>query len=559
MDLLCSRNYINFIKTINSADNFSINTQEAVSYIADELKIAKIEVFFEISRQYKKINGNDYSNVLFESDFHDYNRNSKVVYKKFTPSVGDITYYAYCFDDAEEWSAEEKEIIDFILENIHTSASKAKLIENFNTVLSTDLDTGIYNPSALYKYIDRIIDKGEVTGFSAVFINVKNLKYYNENYGMSVGNNILFYIAKTLSNFCDDGEKICRLGGDNFALFIRTSRKQQWIEKLKSLYYDVNVNGKTKRCFIGVYAGMAEIPADAKTSNQALAPANNAYRVAKFMLKTDFLEYSEEISKMMNHRKEVAAEYKNAMASGDLKVYYQPKVDLKTYKLCGAEALSRWEYKGEIKSPFWYIPILEQTNAICELDIYNLEIVCKNIKEWIDQGITPVCISINFSRKHLANPELVENIISIIKKYNIPKEYIEIEITETTDTTEYTALINFITELRKNDIAVSIDDFGTGFSSLNILKDVPVDIIKLDKSFLDDTDYGDRMSIVVSDLVSMAKHLRIKTVSEGVETKNQAQFLENISCDIAQGYYFDKPLSHDNFVSLLIKGEYPKN
>lgn len=246
------------------------------------------------------------------------------------------------------------------------------------------------------------------------------------------------------------------------------------------------------------------------------------------------------------------------MAKKDLKVFYQPKVNLKTYELCGAEALSRWEYNGEIKSPFWYIPILESTDRICELDIYNLEIVCSDIRNWLDSGLKPVTVSINFSRRHLANKNLVSDIVGIIEKYNIPKELIEIEITETTDVGEYATLLEFINELHENNISVSVDDFGTGFSSLNILKDVPVDIIKFDKTLLDETEFKDKMKIVFTNLVNMAKNLNIKTVSEGVETKDQAHLLKNIECDIAQGYYFDKPLSHDAYTEHLKEKIYNK-
>jgi diguanylate cyclase (GGDEF)-like protein len=550
---------MNFFKTISNSTDFFINSQEAIAFIADDLKIAKVEAIFKINKQYKKISGNDYSKVLYSSDIYDYDDDNVITYTAYTPTIGDITYKAYLIENSEPLTFEERDNIDFVLENINLVVSKMKLTENVDFAVSRDIDTGVMNMAAFYKFIQRILENGEAGNYASVFLNVKGMKYYNESYGMNVGNMILSQFAKTLYNFCDKNEAVCRLGGDNFAMFIRKTKKTQIEEKLKAIPIELIVRNKKIKCMLSAYAGYAEVKDEKATPNQVIQPANNAYCHAKYVEKVDFMEYNEEIDNIQRHQKEVMTAFMPALKTGDMKVYYQPKVELETYRLCGAEALSRWEYNGELKSPYWYIPVLEQTNAICELDIYNFELVCRDIREWLDQGITPVRISINFSRRHLTVGNLTDRLVEIMNRYNIPKEYIEVEITETTDEAEYGTLVAFIDELRKNNIVVSIDDFGTGFSSLNILKDIPVDIIKLDKSFLDKTQFVDRMSILVSDLVQMAKDLNIKTVSEGVETKSQAKFLAGINCDIAQGYYFDKPLPHDKFTEQLKKGVYEKN
>ena len=344
-------------------------------------------------------------------------------------------------------------------------------------------------------------------------------------------------------------------------MLIKTDKTDFWKETLSSVPVEIVPQGQQKavKCFISCYAGFAKINTKNIESHESLIlPANMAFQYAKYIKKINFADFTGDIEKTLLHQKEVLENFKPAMAKKELKVFYQPKVNLKTYELCGAEALSRWEYKGEIKSPFWYIPILENTDRICELDIYNLEIVCSDIREWLDSGLKPVTVSINFSRRHLSNKNLVSDIVRIIEKYNIPKELIEIEITETTDVGEYATLLEFINGLHENNISVSVDDFGTGFSSLNILKDVPIDIIKFDKTLLDETEFKDKMKIVFTNLVNMAKNLNIRTVSEGVETKDQAHLLKNIECDIAQGYYFDKPLSHDEYTEHLKEKIYNK-
>lgn len=556
---LCSDNFKNFFKTINSSSGVFMNSQEAINYIADETGIALVKADVEISKKYKKINGNDFVQILYSSDLFEFEKEEPVTIQSEISSVGMVTVKAFRRENSEPWSSDEKESVKFILENIIMAISALKMSENVKTLLTIDIETGILNPPAFYEYLAKRTYQRTLDGYSTVFINIKNMKLWNAKYGMPAGNQILTQFSRYLHNYCDETEKLCRLGGDNFAMVIRTEKTDFWKETLMAVPTEVVPPGKRSpvKCYIESYAGFAPINMElVKDRESLIQPANTALKFAKYIKKVNFGDFSKEIEDVLRHQREVIQEFKPAMERGDLKIFYQPKVNLKTYELCGAEALSRWEFEGQIKSPFWYIPILEESDRICELDIYNLERVCKDIRNWLDNGIEPVTVSINFSRRHLANKNLVSEIVGIVNKYKIPKNLLEIEITETTDVGEYSSLLGFINELHSNDISVSVDDFGTGFSSLNILKDVPVDIIKFDKSLLDETEFKDKMKVVFTNLINMAGDLNIKTVSEGVETKDQAHFLKNIDCDIAQGYYFDKPLSHDDYTEHLVEKLY---
>lgn len=561
MSFLCSDNFVNFYRKLTSLDNSNLffrDVQNALDFIAPDLNISRIVCEIKIDPRFSRINGNDSSNVIYHNLIGEPNEDSPVSLIATSESVGDVTYKAFQIKDTEPWDRFAKDQILFILQTLHSIASKVKLSDNFRTALSTDSLTGISNNARLVSSVNRSIRDGSIGSYCCFFMNVKRFKYYNSEYGFKNGNVIMTYVANALANFCEGGETVCRTGGDNFIMLVRKARKESWLEFINGIPMELPVNGKREKLLIQFHTGIYSARGTETNHNELLEPANAAYGIAKNVKMIPALEYTDDVKSIYEHRDLVLSTYQKAMMENDMLVYYQPKVDLTSYKLCGAEALSRWRYHGEIKTPYWYIPTLEQSNAICELDMYNLDIVCRNIRQWLDDGITPVRISINFSRRHLSNPSLVKDILNIINKYNVPKNYLEIEVTETVDTVEYSALTRFISDLHDNGLLVSIDDFGTGVSSLNLLKDIPVDIIKLDKSFLSETEFKKKLSIVISDLIKMAKDLGIHTIMEGVETKEQAEFLENIFCDAAQGYYFDKPLSHSDFTNILKRGGYIK-
>lgn len=248
--------------------------------------------------------------------------------------------------------------------------------------------------------------------------------------------------------------------------------------------------------------------------------------------------------------------FAEALTNEEFKVYYQPKVRLEDNSLCGCEALVRWLRHGKVVPPMEFIPALEQDGSVCELDFYVFDRVCADIRKWLDDGIEPVKVSVNFSKHHLKNPETAENIIGIINRYDIDTKYIEVELTESACYEDVSELQDFLRELSNNNISVSIDDFGTGYSSLSLLKDLMVDIIKLDQSFVRAIDSGEGEEVrndmvIIKNIVTMIRELNMDVIAEGVETLDEAGFLREVKCNMAQGYLFDKPMPHDDFDRLL--------
>ncbi|WP_455717695.1 EAL domain-containing protein, partial [Anaerosporobacter sp.] len=235
-------------------------------------------------------------------------------------------------------------------------------------------------------------------------------------------------------------------------------------------------------------------------------------------------------------------------------VYYQPKFDLSTECVIGAEALVRWKHpQYGFLSPAEFIPIFEKNGFISELDYYVWDCVCQKLDSWIETGHQLMPISVNVSRVDLYNPKLPELLFGLIMKYNIPIQYLHLEITESAYTDNAKRMIDIVNQIRQIGFVIEMDDFGTGYSSLNMLSDLPIEILKLDMSFLKNNVGRSSGRSVIQFVINLAKWLGLFVVAEGVETQEQAIFLKNMGCDYAQGYYYSKPIEDADFEKLLLE------
>ena len=234
-----------------------------------------------------------------------------------------------------------------------------------------------------------------------------------------------------------------------------------------------------------------------------------------------------------------------ALEKRQFQMYLQPKYSISTEEMVGAEALVRWVHPERgIISPMEFIPLFEKNGFVIKMDQYIWEEACRVIREWIDKGIKPVPISVNVSRKHLKDQSFIDILNALIVKYQIPKQYLEIEITETIEEGEINKSVAL---LKENGYTLLMDDFGSGYSSLNMLKDTKFDVIKIDRGFLQDFIGSDRGQKIVEHTIKMTKSIGLDMVAEGVETKEQAVFLQNCGCDTAQGFYYAKPMTLEDF------------
>lgn len=248
---------------------------------------------------------------------------------------------------------------------------------------------------------------------------------------------------------------------------------------------------------------------------------------------------------------DVLALFPEALKNEEFLVYFQPKVSLRNYRLAGAEALVRWKHGNSFIFPDQFIPQLEQDGAICELDFYMLDHVCQNLRHWLDQGHRLFKVSVNLSRAHLRDEKLVEMIVQTIDKHNVPHELIEIELTETTTDVGFAELRKVIDGLHEQMISTSVDDFGMGYSSMNLIRELPWDVLKIDKCFLPKSENDRRQYVMLKHIISLAQDIGLDTIVEGVETIEHVKMLKENNCFLAQGYFFDKPLPIEEFEKRL--------
>lgn len=261
-----------------------------------------------------------------------------------------------------------------------------------------------------------------------------------------------------------------------------------------------------------------------------------------------YVIYTDEMEEKLILETRIEEEMKKALNDKEFKVFYQPKVDLKTKKLVGAEALIRWvKPDGTMIFPDQFIPVFERNGFIEELDYYVLNEVSEYIVNRVKNDLPTFPISVNQSRYLFSNPQYVDNIFAIMKNTGVDGQLIELEVTETFYIENHTRLVRVVNQLKECNIKIAIDDFGSGYSSLNLLTEMPADILKIDREFLTDSEKSQAKRDVIENVVELAHKLNMKVVCEGVETIEQEKFLENISCDIAQGYYYSKPISIKEF------------
>ncbi len=442
----------------------------------------------------------------------------------------------------------EIQAVKLICDDLFIFLGRTRLMSAIHHASQTDAMTGAPNLPQLIQLGIGLKASKKLQNYTGLFINLKNYKYINQSKGPAIGDKGIIAFANTVMAMCHDDEKMARLGGDNFFILVKRENKEKFIQRLSPLQITIPFpQGQpislNIHCRIGVYDVQ---PTD--TMNEVMHCASIALDEARRHPGNDVVYFAKPMLDTVSHEKEISSLFHEALKRQEFVVYYQPKVSVDDKTLCGCEALVRWNRNGHIVTPGDFLPILEKEASVCQLDFYVFHKVCSDIRSWIDSGIEPVRVSSNFSRLHLSNKNLAEDILKIMKEFDIDSKYIEIELTEASDYEDKVAMQKFVNQLRQNDISVSIDDFGTGYSTFNALKDLNVNIIKLDKSLLDNIgDSKHHDEVVIKNMVNMINELNLEVVAEGVENSKQLDFLQNAKCSTVQGFIYDKPLTKEEF------------
>lgn len=405
--------------------------------------------------------------------------------------------------------------------------------------------TGLRNKESFFEIAQDCMQANPDDDYAVIVMDIDKFSVINDVYGMKTGDEVLCYVAEAIKKHTDD-DCICRMYSDNFAMLLKNKSDDsimrimdEIVDNIKHYPLDINIIVS-----YGIYkVEDTSLPVSMMCDWAGYAKKaikGNALKFGQF--------YDEQLRDSMLEDQMMESEMEQALEDGQFRLYLQPKMDILTSKVIGAEALVRWIHptKGMIM-PNRFIPLFEKNSFIIRMDIYLWEQVCKVLRRWIDEGKNPVPISINLSRLHIVDPTLKDTLLSLTGKYDIPHELLEIEITETAFMDQTRTIQQCVQELKALGFNVSIDDFGSGYSSLNMLKEIDVDTLKIDRGFLNEVVATSRGKTIISHTIAMANDLNLNVISEGVETVEQAEFLVKNGCRSAQGFLYSKPLSIQNY------------
>lgn len=375
--------------------------------------------------------------------------------------------------------------------------------------------------------------------------DIEKFKLINTTYGEDKGTEILNFINNGLSTVCTNAQVYIRLSADVFMICTAFDDIFE-IERLISIIEERfgSYDGISYKLVFGVniitdktipIRKMGDRAAIARQGIKGNAIKNVAY-------------YTDNQESTLVSRKYIEDRMDAALANNEFVMFLQPKYSISGGKVVGAEALVRWiSPERGIISPGEFIPIFEKNHFIVKLDRCIWEQVCKTIRDWIDMGVEPISVSVNISRVHLENDNFIKILSELVEKYRVPKELLEIEITESADSSGTDSMI---IKLHDEGYVLLMDDFGSGYSSLNMLKNTPFDVIKIDRDFFSEFMLSDRGKKIIAHTISMSKDIGMGLVAEGIETEEQAKFISDCGCDIAQGFYYSKPVCRADFEKL---------
>lgn len=415
--------------------------------------------------------------------------------------------------------------------------------------VSYDELTGLYNKTAFCQKGQELLEEFPDRKFEIMCFDIERFKVINDLFGEEMGDRILRYFANFFKEMKLDAGIYARIHSDKFIMLYPSEGKnrQRFIKSLKLLASSFTLGYRVMLSF-GVYIiDDRSIPVSMMCDRATLALMKSK--------RSGIMECTEYDETMRHHimtEQTIVNDMTDALQRGEFVLYMQPKYDVATERVVGAEALVRWMHptRGEI-SPSEFIPVFEHNGFIFQLDQFVWEESCRLLRKWLDEDRNPPPVSVNVSRVDFYSTQLVNIIEKLVNKYRLPRELLELEITESAYTDNPQQIVRVVKELQSKGYKILMDDFGSGYSSLNMLKELPVDVLKIDLKFLDDTNENGRGGNILNSVVRMAKWMQLPVVVEGVETRQQVDFLRTIGCDYVQGYYFSRPIPVAEYAHLL--------
>ena len=428
---------------------------------------------------------------------------------------------------------------------------EAKKDEKLELLATVDLLTGLMTYGHFLNECDKKIkeDPDHVNKYAFLFFNVTSFKIYNDQKGHQAGNAFLKNVGQIIQDAFPDSY-VSRQADDHYVAFVLNENLTQKFDTIRGRVRELDADLKPN-----ITIGYNIIIND-EEAQAGVEKARYANSALKRVNRNDYFQYDEAMHDRFNLIQYIVSNVDDAVEKGWIVAYYQPVVFAKDGTLCGVEALARWvDPKFGFLNPAVFIGALEDAHLAYKVDLAMLDIVCRNMRKVLDSGNRVVPCSINISRSDFSVVDIPEEVARITKKHNIPTEYLHIEITESALLDEQVDLVDATTRLKKNGFALWLDDFGSGYSSFNTLKDFAFDVVKLDMEFLKGFDKNEKSKPVIDSVIKMADNIKMGTLCEGVETKEQMEFLKKIGCQRLQGYLFSKPITYEELNEKIAKKE----
>lgn len=447
---------------------------------------------------------------------------------------------AICFFDSNR----NRQSISYLFTNIN---ERAEIEQNLKFYSEKDTLTALPNMRAFLQSAQVLIEEHPEEEYEIVRMDIERFRIISEMFGIDEGDKLLKFIAVKIQEYLDEEDEVayCRIASDVFAMCIpvHSYSVDTMIQKLQKAVTEYPKNYEVVLSFGRYYV--------TKEDREQKVPVSNLVdraAAAQITIKGNYLQhvavYDESIRKKEADEAMILSEMNHALENGEFQVYLQPKVNMQTGKIIGSEALVRWQHPGKgLISPAAFVPVFEKNGFIIEIDKYMICNTCAIIRRWIDSGIPVYPVSVNLSRLNLYNKRIIQDIREYVEEYQIPREYISFEITESAFSGDNSYIKILAEKLQKEHFKVLMDDFGSGYSSLNTLKEIPVDVLKIDLKFLPAGENDEKANLIIKHVVEMAVDLDLMIIVEGVEREEQVEFLTKIGCKIAQGFYYYRPIS----------------
>ena len=427
--------------------------------------------------------------------------------------------------------------------------------ERLRVLAYRDVLTNLPNRISFFDTVTNHILKFPHKKKALIFFDIDNFKHINDTLGYLVGDQLIIAIGERLTNLIDDNKSVYRISGDEFVLFIHgyeyqrevESVAQQLIKSIRESYAFANITLN-----ISVSAGIVLYPLHGVDTDTLFKCADIAMSYAKSKNRGGYSFYHETMEATLKERMIISNELRRALDKNEFQLYYQPQLNLETGNICKLEALLRWcnENLGNVP-PSKFIEVAEATHIINPIGDWVLNEACRFLKELHNIGYSHIRISINVSAIQLMQVDFVDKIINTLKHYKLDPKYLELEVTESVLIESYENIREKLGLLKSKGISIALDDFGSGYSSLNYLIQMPINTLKIDKSFIHSINQNAQGESLTSMIIMLGKELGLTVVAEGVETKEQVEYLEKFKCHMVQGYYYSKPVPGKEVLNLL--------